>query len=916
MPDKPSLVEQVTPLAEPAPNVVQDPRTGLPFVEGPGMLDQGFVPEDPRSGAAATVEAAKEAYYDNPADKALALGEGVVGAASLGGSDWLLDALGADTAGRADALGGYRVGGEIVGGVGASLFGGAGAAGLGRLLAGPGGAAVRGGEALAGRLGGGFAARTAGLIAEGTAFGVGQGISNLALRDPELSAEAIAGELITNGLYGGLAGGVAGVAAGGLGRVAKHFDDKVKAIDDATAAFERESTELAAAKRRLFPTVADDEAEVVTRDFVDAFNETEQAAHAAAKSAQLPMTAKDIIYSSRMSRQLMEEAEAGLVDGAKVSKELRAAKNARRELSRLWGSNELFDRPELLDVHGLSRVAERPDLWEATAKHLDDWRTAAEAMSVKAGMGGRTTAAVFDDATGRINTLGADATDAMLAKDPHHRIRAVAQGKAKYNPAVDSKAMATAMEEVNESVKVLNKAWGVKTARELTPNDLKRFMLIDSPAKAAAAAQAYQDYTQALGRFVKKFDDGAAGAGLARANDKLEAAMAKLRTPEWSGRSSVEILQDLGMKGAGDVLDLTGHADDLMKAWIARTVVQKSTVADRVVREAGSKGGGALDILNRWGRRAAWLAGNDAGRAVARSAGAPVPSLGGRMIQAGVAMATGRVGGLVMGLVGGAARIAEATGAHTARIARATAKLAAKATRGAAKAARATAPTATALLGQYSFGMEKPKPTKNMQEAYKARMSELSALVADPQGARQRVHDALDPVRQIHPMLADHLEEQALNDAAFLYEKAPKDPGGMNVLGLSRWKPSEDEIVRWAGYYRGLDPAGVWERVASGRVTPQEAEFLRARRPNTFAEIQRSMITSLPEIQQNATYDQQNRMSILFDVPVNPWMAKHTSNFIQQQFAERAAADNEPVKMNAGGFAENEPSPAQKLQSR
>lgn len=906
---KPTLVEQAGAAASAAPAVVQDPQTGLPFAEQPGMQDQGYFPEDPRQAAQATIDAATRAYYDNPVDKALALGEGGLSSLTVGGSDIALDLLGADTAGRAEGLPGWRTVGEVAGGVASLAEGGE---GLGKLLAHtPQGLLNKAGGALGARLGGGALGRVAADAAVGSAFGVGQEISNITLHDPELSAEAIAGRLLEGGLFGAGIGAGAGLLGAGLGGVADKFGNKVKAIDEAGAMAAVDELDAETAKHALFPGVDEATTKAISDDFVSGWKDVEQSAMNAGMANEIPYNARDVIYSARMSRQLVEEAE-GLVEPSAIGKELRQIKNARREISKLsGGSNELFDRPEMLDAGGMKALQDQPELLAKYAKPLDDWRAAAEAINEKAGLGGRTAKATLTP-EGRLKVGTPEETEAMLAQDPHLRIRAVARGERPFPVGGGKPGLDEAIAEVNASNKMVNKAFGIRSSRSFDSKDLERFMLESNPAKAAARAQAMQDHLDVLGKFVSKFDDGAAGLKFKESLARIEESIKRALPAETSTMTATQLMQELGLKGAAETLRLTGHADDLMKAWIARAAVNDAKV---VKAAASAKGGGVKGWLNKWGQSVSHRVGSDVGRKAAGMLGMANATVGGRMLQTAASMATGHVGGMLLGLVGGAGKIAEATGANTARIARATAKLASRAARAGSKATRRAIPTTLSLLNQYRFG-DSDKKHANMQEAFKERLAELSQIAADPVAAQKRIHDKLEPFRQVHPMLGDHLEMQAIQDAQYLYDKAPKDPGGMNVLGLSRWKPSEDDIIRWAAHFRGLDPVGVWERVVSSRVTPQEAQFLRERRPATFAAIQTSIIEQLPEIQQNATYDQQNRMTILFDVPVNPFSSKHTSDFVQQQFAERAEADSEPVDMKGEAFAKNEPTPTQSLQSR
>jgi hypothetical protein len=99
-------------------------------------------------------------------------------------------------------------------------------------------------------------------------------------------------------------------------------------------------------------------------------------------------------------------------------------------------------------------------------------------------------------------------------------------------------------------------------------------------------------------------------------------------------------------------------------------------------------------------------------------------------------------------------------------------------------------------------------------------------------------------------------------------------------------------------------------------MTPQEAEFLRDRRPHTFAEIQRNMVQHIDAIQENTDFDTQTRLTIFFGVPVNSLASKQKVDFFQNQFADRAAEDQKPVDFKANALKPETPTQTQNLQSR
>lgn len=164
----------------------------------------------------------EQRYGDAPVAAAL---EGAARSATFGGSDILLSGiLGEGVAERKARNSGAAMLGEVGG-----MLTGAGAAGLIGKAGASAGSRVAGTAAVEALAGGGLASRAVAKAAqygtqaatEGALMGAQQTVTEVALSQDPMNAEAIAASLGSNMLYGGLAGGAAGGALGGLGAVAK-----------------------------------------------------------------------------------------------------------------------------------------------------------------------------------------------------------------------------------------------------------------------------------------------------------------------------------------------------------------------------------------------------------------------------------------------------------------------------------------------------------------------------------------------------------------------------------------------------------------------------------------------------------------------------------------------------------------------
>jgi len=199
-----------------------------------GALEQGWRVPTETDRLARLGEQAKEADYGGAAGAVNATIAGGMRGATLSGSDVLMRALGGeqsriDLENLRDVHQAGSIGGEIVGTLAATALSG------GALT--PAGAAARLGRGItelgaeAGALGR-IGAATAGGAAEGGLYGLGTGISELALSDDPLTLEHVASTLSSNALFGAATGGIASgtlkAAELGLGRAKVAIDDALE----------------------------------------------------------------------------------------------------------------------------------------------------------------------------------------------------------------------------------------------------------------------------------------------------------------------------------------------------------------------------------------------------------------------------------------------------------------------------------------------------------------------------------------------------------------------------------------------------------------------------------------------------------------------------------------------------------------
>ncbi len=242
------------------------------------------------------------------------------------------------------------------------------------------------------------------------------------------------------------------------------------------------------------------------------------------------------------------------------------------------------------------------------------------------------------------------------------------------------------------------------------------------------------------------------------------------------------------------------------------------------------------------------------------------------------------------------------------------------------KVAPAAPVLATKVLSAVAFGTEKPAG-KSLPALYKARSAEVRAQVTmTPTGpqmspaARQKMAAQLAPVRAANPLIADRIETQAAARLAFIASKLPKRPevGGL-PMGPDRWQPSELEMRTWARYVAAAeDPGGVMDRLAAGRVTPEDAETMRTLYPEMLAELTQNLLEQLPTLKKTLPYERRLALSILTGVPVDPAMNPRILRVLQASFAAEPGTEGgtqAPMPQAQFGSVKNqEATPSQQRQ--
>ena len=155
---------------------------------------------------------------------------------------------------------------------------------------------------------------------------------------------------------------------------------------------------------------------------------------------------------------------------------------------------------------------------------------------------------------------------------------------------------------------------------------------------------------------------------------------------------------------------------------------------------------------------------------------------------------------------------------------------------------------------------------------------------------------------------------------AFLHEKAPKAPTpALEVPALKRpYKHSDGEVSKFARYMRAVEnPAGVLEDMASGTVTNEAVEALKAVYPATYEDMREQLLARLAEHGSALDYRQRLSLGLMLEVPADESLQPATLARLQAMHA-RGEPERKPRRPGPQGPAVflTEAPESERLQSR
>ena len=166
--------------------------------------------------------------------------------------------------------------------------------------------------------------------------------------------------------------------------------------------------------------------------------------------------------------------------------------------------------------------------------------------------------------------------------------------------------------------------------------------------------------------------------------------------------------------------------------------------------------------------------------------------------------------------------------------------------RAARTAARAVKAEGSAMQEGVKFTEElkgrKVKDNETEQERFKKETDEISQLKADPGLMISRLGENLEDMSLVAPDTAMSVTQTAQRAVEYAYKNIPTSPLNGEVLS-DNYQPSSEQLFRWRTVMRAIeDPMVLTDQIASGFVVPKTLEAVQEVYPEMMKELRKIML--------------------------------------------------------------------------
>ena len=204
---------------------------------------------------------------------------------------------------------------------------------------------------------------------------------------------------------------------------------------------------------------------------------------------------------------------------------------------------------------------------------------------------------------------------------------------------------------------------------------------------------------------------------------------------------------------------------------------------------------------------------------------------------------------------------------------------------------------ATSVLRRVTYAPAQAQATPPAQKGdglsatFAKRAAELAQSANNLPATQARIHTLLLGLRAENPKAAAQVEQAAMAKLSFLWDKLPKNQGlGSPIDGFARGSLMSDAAVHdFARYAAAESPQRMMDELAAGRLSPQTVEATKAVYPETFNAVREELISRMSEMGK-MPYSQRVQLSVLFEMPLDSTMRPETIAALQATFQNESGS--------------------------
>ncbi len=197
------------------------------------------------------------------------------------------------------------------------------------------------------------------------------------------------------------------------------------------------------------------------------------------------------------------------------------------------------------------------------------------------------------------------------------------------------------------------------------------------------------------------------------------------------------------------------------------------------------------------------------------------------------------------------------------------------------------------------------KSLEKREEDFKQQAAFLKQIQSDPNVATDYLGNRIGTWHGA-PAVQAQVGAKMMAIANFLSTKLPIDPlAGKSMMGLnSGWSPSDYELAKFNRYVTAAQsPETVIRNVESGIVTPEEIETLKTLYPQTYQSLQSKVLDGITENGAKLSYQQRLAVGTLFgvasDATLQPdFIAKMQANHAEKQQDQGGRPQGKSIKID------------------